>query len=508
MRPLFLVAPGKRVISYTDPRFLSVALDWALVVGERWWEGTRRTRRGFGSIRAPQLDLSDPRLISAAASLEPAYLRLGGSESDRMAFGGSPARGGVAPPPAPTRCPTILTPERWDQTVEFASAARLELFVCVGAGECARDHRGAWRPDSFRRFLNHVSRRGDKVAVWELGNEVNGFPFVHGPSARVSPRQYAEDYTLFRETIEELLPRRPAHAGPGERALAAGPASAVWPVIGEPLPMTRAVTRRLGSQLDMLTWHYYPYQSRRGIFGVRRVGFHNALWSRAHRSAVRLAGRMRRFASENGSGPVWLSETGHALFGGQPGVSDRFVGSLWWLDHLGSMAAAGMSGLVRQALVGGDYGLLDQEGLRPRPDFWCCLLWKRLMGERVYEPLRVGRLFTVYRHGRADSDGGWSALAVNMSRRRRATLELPRSAEAWWVDGPLRATGLIVNEKRLGPGDEPSLATIPDSVTVSGAVTVPPSSALFLEFGPEGAGWSGEATAESADECARTAPSR
>ena len=38
---------------------------------------------------------------------------------------------------------------------------------------------------------------------------------------------------------------------------------------------------------------------------------------------------------------VWLGETGNAQCGGEPGVSDRFVGSLWWLDELGRMARRG-----------------------------------------------------------------------------------------------------------------------------------------------------------------------
>lgn len=485
MRSLYLAVPDKQPISRTDPRFLSIALDWALIVGERWWEGTRRTRRGFGSVRARKLDLNDPRLISAAAALGPAYLRLGGSESDRMAFDAPavPGNRALGHLPSLSQCPTILSPDRWDEVVTFAGAAALDLFVCVGVGACARDQRGRWEPHSFRRFLDHLERRGQRVAVWELGNEVNGFPFIHGLSARVSPAQYAEDFGLFRRVLEKQDPENGNSAKSEELPLRAGPASAVWPVIGEPIPMAGKVARRLRSGLDMLTWHYYPYQSRRGVIGVRRVGFRNALRSRARRSAQRLAGRMRRCAATNGIGSVWLSETGQALFGGEPGISDRFAGSLWWLDHLGTMARAGMNGVVRQALVGGDYGLLEQEGLRPRPDFWCSLLWKSLMGTVVYDPLELGGSLRVYRQSRADGEKGWSALAVNMSRRREVELELEGAAQIWRVEGSLDGRELEVNGSTLGPEVEPSKKAIPGSESVAGKVSLPPASAAFLLFG-------------------------
>lgn len=436
-----------------------MALDWALILGERWWDGTRRARRGFGSVRAAHLDLNNKRLISAAAALAPGYLRLGGSESDRISFGASD-----------TPCPTLLTPERWDEAAAFAARSGLELFVCIGAGSCSRNSAGQWLDGSFRRLLRHVAQKGQRVALWELGNEVNGFPFIHGPAARVSPRRYAEDFRRFRRLARE------------NGGLAAGPATAVWPVIGEPLPMARSVARRLGGALDVLTWHYYPYQGRRGIIGVRRVGFHNALRSRARRSAQRLAGRMRHLRRTYGAGEVWLSETGNALFGGEPGVSDRFVGSLWWLDHLGTMAAAGMSGLVRQALVGGEYGLLEQAGLRPRPDFWCSLLWKKVIGNEVYTPLRLGRFLTVYRHNRADGREGWSALVVNTSRRRSAVLNLPTPGAGWSLSGPLESPGVEVNGAFLGPQTYPTWSSVPAAQQHSGTQSVGPGQALFLTF--------------------------
>ena len=52
-----------------------------------------------------------------------------------------------------------------------------------------------------------------------------------------------------------------------------------------------------------------------------------------------------------------MTETGHALYGGEPGLSDTYLSSIWWLDQLGLLAREGVSRVFRQSLVGSDYGL-------------------------------------------------------------------------------------------------------------------------------------------------------
>src|SRR5919201_613535 len=80
---------------------------------------------------------------------------------------------------------------------------------------------------------------------------------------------------------------------------------------------------------------------------------------------------------------VWLGESGNAQCGGEPGVSDALAGTLWWVDQLGALARRGQRVVFRQTLVGSDYGLLDDQTLDPRPDYWASILWKRVMGTKV-----------------------------------------------------------------------------------------------------------------------------
>ena len=49
------------------------------------------------------------------------------------------------------------------------------------------------------------------------------------------------------------------------------------------------------------------------------------------------------------------------------GVSDSFESCLWYCDFLGSLARQGHAVLARQALLGGDYELLDRDSFAPNP---------------------------------------------------------------------------------------------------------------------------------------------
>ncbi|MDA3948460.1 MAG: hypothetical protein PF508_04455 [Spirochaeta sp.] len=467
MHQFDLTRPPDHVLFVTEDHFLSIAIDWALILGERWWEGSGRSARGFGSVSADPIDLAHPTLRRATASLGPTTLRLGGSESDRMAFGDGAVPGGGS---GPRPCPSVLSPERWREIAAFAGATGVSLFVTIGAGKCNRDRGGRWNSESFERFAAEVAQAGDPVTVWELGNEVNGFPFIFGPRTRVTAAQYAADYHRFRAISREYTPH----------ARCAGPAAAVWPVLGEPGPLMSAVSRRLGSNLDILSWHYYPFQSRRGRIATRRWKSSIRRQTIARGSARYRAARVRRYARRSGVPAVWLSETGHALFGGEPGRSDRYMDGLWWLDHLGAMAQEGTAGVVRQALVGGDYGLLSTDGFAPRPDYWLSVLWKRTMGPAVYRLTYFDPLLRVYCHSRADGRPGRAWVIINTDTAAEAAIRVPTGADGWIITGDAADTTARINGRVLGSDDQPAGDTIPAAARLPEQIVLPPLAIAFV----------------------------
>ena len=112
---------------------------------------------------------------------------------------------------------------------------------------------------------------------------------------------------------------------------------------------------------------------------------------------------------------IWLGETGNAQFGGEPGVSDTYIGGLWWLDQLGLLAASGVEAVFRQTLAGMNYGMMDPDTLELNPDYWNSLLWKELMGTDVYRVSLSGgdvSRVRVYAHS-AGKGPGLSKLVIN-----------------------------------------------------------------------------------------------
>jgi len=141
------------------------------------------------------------------------------------------------------------------------------------------------------------------------------------------------------------------------------------------------------------------------------------------------AERMRSWRDQYAAGkPIWLGETGNAQFGGEPGLSDAYLGGLWWLDELGLVARSGTQVVVRQTLSGSNYGMMDDVQLTPRPDYWNSLLWKRLMGTEVYSTLAEGdnsENLRVYAQSTATQAGATTLLLINIDPTRSAQVQFP-----------------------------------------------------------------------------------
>lgn len=332
-----------------SPRFLSFSLDSGALAG---------------------FDFSRPALRSLAEQLGPAYLRLGGTASDQIFYDFSDAP--VGGPPAGYA--KVLTRSVFDSACEFAAALELEIVFTLNAGPGPRDPRGAWLPDNSRTLLEHARSIGCPIRVYELGHEINGFVVVHGEAAYVSGSQYAADMSVARQLVESIAPD----------ARLAGPASAFWPVLGETSPVLPEFLAAAGDQVDIVTWHYYPQQSSACAVQSRPARRETLLDPINLSEFLTWARHVEGLRDEHAPGAeVWLGETGHALCNGEPGLSDRYLAGLWWVDQLGMAARLGQPVTVRQTLAGGSVGLIDKDTLTPRPDYFNSLLWKRLMGQRA-----------------------------------------------------------------------------------------------------------------------------
>ncbi|MCX7788908.1 MAG: glycoside hydrolase [Spirochaetes bacterium] len=431
--------PGS-IVRTLEETFLSYTIDVSFLLGGRWWGSEKRSCVSIGSTQVSPLDLKNPDLIRWASYLSPAYLRIGGTEADRVYYRLKKKD------PFPER-PTVsyqlvLKKKQWKQILSFTKKVGAKLVFTLNCGWSDRTEGGEWDSTNAQRLIAYTARKKLPVVGWELGNEVNGYPFIEGFRYRVSANQYVKDFQKFSLLVKELHP--------GAKAI--GPASAFWPKIGEPHPIIpKLLSSGALAKEDVVSWHYYPFQSSRGVFAIRRAKVRNSFDPKVFEEAAMYVGKLQERASGR---EIWLTETAHALYGGERGISDTYVSTPWWLDLLGRMASMGIQRVFRQTLVGSDYGLLDPETFDPRPDYYASFLWKRLMGNGVISlPPSPSKRILWYCHTTKGKKKGVTYLLINLNRTPVSvrTEGMIRYRYVLKPAGPLQSHYLSLNDTLVEP---------------------------------------------------------
>jgi heparanase 1 len=244
----------------------------------------------------------------------------------------------------------------------------------------------------------------------------------------------------------------------------------------------------------VITWHYYPQESRRCAVALQPATLTTLLdpvaldeidqWSQQVEDAT---------ASGAPAATLWLGETGNAQCGGEPGVSDVWASSLWWADQLGKLARRGTQVVVRQSLTGANYGLLAEPTLEPRPDYFTSVLWKRLAGSRVLDVAAPSlKSLRAYAHCASPAAGApagaVTAILVNLAATQvRVSLDLPGEKQVWTLDAAALDSNVTrLNGAPLAVADDGTLPAMPASTT-NGALSLPASSVTFVLLPKAGA---------------------
>lgn len=391
----------QQAIAKVHPRFLSFSIDISVLAGGFWWEGGKGSQRGLGTERVPPLALEQAPLDKLVSALGPAFLRIGGSEADKLHYFTNPE-------PQPENS-LLLSQAMWHDLHDFCQRNQLELMFTFKYGLFSRQQHGHWQADQVQALLSYSQQHQQKIAVCEMGNELNAYWAFHGLAAQPSGQRLAQDYQRFIQTIRHYSPN----------SLIAGPGSAFWPKIGETLKpisnLTGPFLRHLDSPVDIISWHYYPFQSSRSPVKTRAATLRNLLNPKSFMDYQKYANELSKLRDQHSpDAQLWTGETGSAQCGGQEKLSDRFVSSFWWADQLGRGAKLGQQVMVRQSLIGGDYGLINRRNLKPNPDYWVSWLWNKLMGQEVYDVSSSDPLIQVYCHS-AKKAGKCTLLIINMS---------------------------------------------------------------------------------------------
>lgn len=354
-------------VSTVDERFLSTAFDFSHLLGGHWWGEGFGWNPTVGSSRVEPFTLDDPSLITLTTALRPQYIRVGGTESDKVWYAIN------SDIPDDRDFKLSLSPQRIDEMFAFATAVSAPLMFTINAGPGPRVD-GEFDASNLEDLMAYMSASGHQVEFWEHGNEVNAYPITHGIHG-LKLDNYLAELEQIHQLMDQYMPT----------AKLAAFASIIMPEVGEPHPLFTEPAEPIDRNLiDVVSWHYYPQQSRRCLVTNRPALSMTLLSNRVLGDVSKWMQLVNEWTQQHvPAAEVWLGETGPAQCGGEPGLSDRFISSLWWLHHLGTAAQHGQQVVVRQTLIGSTYGLIDDATLQPNPDYWASVLWKRLMGTTV-----------------------------------------------------------------------------------------------------------------------------
>jgi hypothetical protein len=449
-------------IRMIEERFQSYNVEMIEITGGRFWKPYRSPTSGGHSDLyeyRPPIDLAGPRLRRLAAALAPAYMRVSGTWANATHFAVSDDPPS-APPPGFNG---VLSQRRWKEVIDFSHLVGAEIVTSFAVSAGTRDGAGIWLPDEARRFLDFTYSVGGRISAAEFMNEPN--VDTHGStSAGQDPAAYARDFRTFQSYVKQNYPE----------LLVLGPGTA-----GKTTLASELLAASGPDTVDAVSYHYYGTLSERCSGSSAPEQALSEEWLSGTDQTFDFY-RLVRDRFEPGA-PIWLTETAAAACGGNRWDA-TFLDTFRYLDQLGRLAKAGVQVVMHNTLAASDYGLLDEQSLAPRPNYWGALLWRRLMGREVLEsgvPIQAG--LHVYAHCQRGRPGGVTLLVINTDSSASRVLLIAKASERFTLDaaklqdGTVRLNGRIL---QLDTNDNlPSLGGVP---TAAGAVKFAPATISFL----------------------------
>jgi hypothetical protein len=465
-----------------DERFQSYNVEMVEVTGGRFWKpyaastSTPSARGADNAGNMPEgakpdlyayrepIDLSNPRLRTLAAALAPAYMRVSGTWANTTYF----AENDETPATPPNGFRAVLSRARWKGVIAFAHAVNAEIVTSMAISSGARDAAGRWQSDQARRLFAYTRSVGGRIAAAEFMNEPT-LAAMGGAPKGYDAAAYGRDFKAFVAFIRASEPD----------VMVLGPGS-----IGETTATqssadfisTQDMLAASGPGIDAFSYHHYGALSQRCAPGqtTPEAALSEAWLASTGRTLAYYRSLRDELAPDK---PIWLTETAETACGGNPWASFRY------LDQLGRLAKAGVQIVAHNTLAASDYGLLDEKTLRPRPNYWAALLWRRLMGTIVLDA-GTHKGIHLYAHCRRGARGAITLLAINTDRTTSAILRLPVTSERYTLSADdLQSAEVKLNGTALDLDPHDELPRFAAMTSPSGSVEIGPATITFLNVG-------------------------
>jgi len=495
-RTTTVVHPSKMPkLGTVDPRFVSYNVEMVEVTGGRFWKpysaevdarlagrggATPNTKQPIGMDPnlfqyRPPINLANPRLRKLAEGLGPVYMRVSGTWQNSTYFQDDDNPAMKAPPKGFNG---VLTRAEWKGVVDFAHAVGAQLVTSVSTSAGTRDADGVWTPTQAKAVLDYTRSIGGSIAATEFMNEPT-FAVIGGAPNGYDAAAFGKDIKVFDSFLRKESPKT-IFLGPGSigEGISLVPGAAQMKLI-----TTEDMMKATGPVFDAFSYHFYGTISQRCAAGTRAgTTAEDALtaeWLNRTNTVQSFYAGLRNTYLPGKS--IWLTETAEAACGGDKWAA-KFVDSFRYLNQLGTLAQKGVKVVMHNTLASSDYGLLDEETLEPRPNYWSALLWNRTMGTGVLDPQVEGNpSLRVYAHCMKDTSGGVSILILNTDPAAEQVVEVPVNAERYTLTTPdLMSKTVLLNGVEMTVAADGSLPPIKGQPVKAGKLGFAPASITFL----------------------------
>jgi len=431
----------------------------------------------------PPIDLTNARLRKLAAALGPSYVRVSGTWANTTYFPDTDQ----APATPPAGFMGVLTRQQWKGVVDFSKAVGAGIVTSFATSVGTRNAAGVWTPAQAQRLLNYTKSVGGSIAAAEFMNEPT-LAVMGGAPAGYDATAYGRDFKVFHAFAKQEVPDM-LILGPGS----VGETTGDWGVtygIASILKTRDLLAASRPASVDGFSYHHYGAASQRCAAQGMQTTSDDALSEQWLRRTDDTLAFYRNVRNEfEPAKPFWNTETADAACGGNP-WGGTFLDTFRYLDQLGRLARQEVHVVAHNTLVASDYGLLDDQTLIPKPNYWGALLWRKLMGTTVLEsgiPLQTGQ--HVYAHCLRGTPGGVALIVINNDRATSHTLSIPVAGERYTMSSSdLQSQPVQLNgtQLKLGPGDE--LPVLTSILIGAGNVEFAPATITFIALPQAGNG--------------------
>lgn len=483
-------------IGQVDARYLSYNIEAVEITGGRFWKpykeiDAQRSARpaqvdenhtvgmdpALFQYRSP-INLENPRLRKLASALGPAYVRVSGTWRNSTYFQDNNEPTLKTPP---NGFNSVMTRAAWKSVVDFSRVTDAQIVTSFSISSGTRDAQGVWKPQQAKEVVEYTQQIGGHIAAAEFMNEPT-YAVIGGAPRGYDAAAFARDAKIFKTFLRGASPAT-IFLGPG------GVGEGV--TLSSPTQMrmlsSEDLMKATGPLFDAFSYHFYGGVSQRcaaGLAATMGTTANDALtaeWlDRANTVEAFYAKLRDTYLPEK---PLWLTETGQTACGGDKWAAE-FVDSFRFLDQLGTLAQQSVKVVMHNTLAASDYGLLDEETLEPRPNYWAALLWKHTMGTRVLNPgMAPTANLRVFTQCMKASKGGVSVLILNLEEKQEQTVQVSLAGKRYTLSAPaLSSKEVWLNGVALKAGQDGTVPTLKGETVQPGTLHFAPLTISFVTF--------------------------